>query len=92
MVNEFNNSDMDIAGPSVEDLWAGMDQMKTGMAIYDNELNLIFANKTIRGYLPHLYASLDAGLSMKESIMVQSRVINPHMDSAECEKVCHAYL
>lgn len=92
MESEFNNSDIDIAGLSAENLYAGMNQMKTGMAIYDSKLNLIFANKTIRGYLPTLYANLDAGLPMKACIMAQSRAINPHMDSVQIERsATHIY-
>jgi len=92
MESEFEKSEIDLYGLSTEDLYAGMNQMKTGMAVYDENLNLIFANKTIRGYLPSLYANLDAGLSMKESILAQAKIINPHMDSVQCEaSATHIY-
>lgn len=81
-----------MGGLSAEDIYAGMNQMKTGMAIYDENLNLIFANKTIRSYLPTLYANLDKGFSMRESISKQAMIIYPMMSHAECEKrTTHIY-
>ena len=71
---------------SARDLFAGMDHMKTGMAVYDKDLNLIFANKTIRSYLPNLYASLDSGLSMMESIIAQAKVTLPKTNSDSLER------
>ena len=86
------NSIADMDSLSAHALYAAMDQIKTGMAIYDENLNLIFANKTIRGYLPTLYANLDAGLSMRESISKQAMDIYPMMSRAECEKrTTHIY-
>ena len=73
MESEFEKSEIDLYGLSTEDLYAGMNQMKTGMAVYDENLNLIFANKTIRGYLPSLYANLDAGLSMEREYLSASK-------------------
>ena len=55
--------------------------MQAGIAIYDKELqNLTFANTAIRGFLPHLYASLDAGLSIREGIVAQIYYISPELD------------
>lgn len=86
MVTKDNDPRMMLDGLSAEDLYSGMNQMKTGMAVYDKNLDLIFANETIRGYLPNLYASLDAGLSMRESIFAQAKAIHPDMDIHKCEK------
>ncbi len=70
---------------SAKEIFAGMNQMKTGIAIYDKNFKLYFANKAIRSYLPDLYAALDAGLSMTEAIKRQTRNIYPNMSLEECE-------
>ncbi len=71
---------------SAQDIYKEMDHIKTGLALYDNELNLVFANKTIRGYLPTLYASLDAGQTMEASILAQVKVIYPALDHGTYQK------
>jgi signal transduction histidine kinase len=71
---------------SVIDIFSGMDQIKTGVAIYNEGLNLVFANETIRGYLPHLYEALDQGLSMKAAIKAQTLEITPELNDDECER------
>lgn len=79
------NSKLDYNGMSAEDVFASIDQIKTGMAIYDEDLNLIFANKTIRLFLPTLYACLDEGQTMMESILAQAKVIAPGKDDVDYE-------
>jgi len=70
---------------SVRDIFASMDKMKTGIAVYDGDLKLLFANKTIRGYLPTLYEALDAGFSMLDAIKAQTKVMHPDMEEQESE-------
>ncbi len=68
------------------DFFDGLNQMQTGIAIYDKDLkNLTFANTAIRGYLPHLYASLDAGLSVREGLAAQIYYIFPDLKDDERE-------
>ena len=68
------------------DFFDSLNQMQTGIAIYDKDLiNLTFANTAIRGYLPHLYASLDAGLSIREGIAAQIYYIFPDLKDHERE-------
>ena len=71
---------------SKTDFFEGLNQMQTGIAIYDRNLvNLIFANTTIRGYLPSLYASLDSGLSIREALLAQVKSIFLDMNDQEHE-------
>lgn len=85
---DFDNQNMtQIMGElSTQDIFNDMNHMKTGLAIYDQDLNLIFANQTIRSYLPTLYECLDSGLSMKDSILTQAKVIYPEFDDYKHEK------
>ncbi len=63
---------------STKDLLDGINEMRGGVAIFDKDLQtLSFANQAIRGYLPTLYASLDAGLPLKESLRAQVKALNP---------------
>ncbi|GGX64248.1 hypothetical protein GCM10011309_12930 [Litorimonas cladophorae] len=70
----------------LSDMFEGIDQIKTGVAIYDQDLNLLFANQTIRGYLPELYRKLDSGLPMKAAILAQSRDISPGLSQDKYEE------
>lgn len=56
---------------SVAAIYAQMDWIKTGVAIFGQDLTLLFANKTIRSYLPVLYSALDSGISLKDGIARQ---------------------
>ena len=70
-----------LSNVSRTDFFDGLNQMQTGIAIYDKYLaNLIFANTAIRNYLPNLYTSLDAGFSIREGIVAQIHHIFPNME------------
>jgi len=86
MLKENSNSGALGLNVSVKEIFADMDQIKTGIAIYDKDFKLYFANKTIRDFLPDLYAALDSGLTLIEAIKAQTQSIYPHMTPLECEK------
>jgi len=71
---------------SAQDILNDINHIKTGFAIYDQDLNLVFANHTIRSYLPTLYECLDLGQSMEDSILAQVKVIYPELDAEKHEK------
>ena len=82
------NSDISAAGAihsTSEEFSASMMGMKTGIAFYDKDFKLKFANGAIRNFLPTLYASLDAGQSMKDALIAQTRDIYPDDSSEELE-------
>ena len=62
---------------SVAAIYAQMDWIKTGVAIFSQDLDLLFANKTIRSYLPVLYSALDSGISLKDGIARQVDELSP---------------
>lgn len=62
---------------SLESLLANLDQVRTGIAIYDNNLTLVFANKRVRSYLPYLYTALDTGKTLLEGIEYQLVMLFP---------------
>lgn len=68
------------------DIRVSMDTMKTGIAVYDKDFNLHFANDAIRNFLPTLYACLDAGQPMMKALMAQIREIYPEGTSDEVER------
>ena len=65
---------------SMESLLADLDQIRTGIAIYDAEFNLVFANKRVRSYLPYLYTALDTGSTLLEGIESQVTMSSPNDD------------
>ena len=64
---------------SVREVFSDLDQLRTGVAIYDAKFELVFANKRIRSYLPDLYAALDAGASLINAIEAQLKVNFPSL-------------
>jgi len=73
-----------------KDIFAEMNHMATGIAIYSDELSLLFANKTIRNYLPDLYAALDTGMTMEEGVIAQMNVMYPDMSDIVLEERAQA--
>lgn len=70
---------------SSEGLFADLDEVKTGIAIYTRDFQLIFANRAVREYLPKLYETLDAGGSLLDGILAQVRAISPNVKDIECQ-------
>ena len=60
-----------------------LDCLQTGIAFYNDTLDLIFANQTIRNYLPKLYELLDQGLSFQEAVFEQSKLTFSGMSDRE---------
>lgn len=86
MTNTADSYAREITDVSKTDFFDGLNQMTTGIAIYDEDLvNLIFANKAIRQYLPNLYRNLDKGISIRDAIGGQVRLIYPDMEDDLCE-------
>jgi len=79
------DSEPNKTGLSSEDILADLNELQNGLAIYDENLNLIFANKTVRGYLPTFYQNLEAGQSMKDCITTQIKESYPDLDTKKCE-------
>jgi len=48
---------------------------------------LIFANRAVREYLPHLYAHLDSGGTFLEAIELQTQSLFPDINSAKTTKI-----
>ncbi len=71
---------------AAQDLFSALNQVGNGFAIYDSNLELLFANKAVRKFLPLLYKSLDNGVSLKDSLMVQINEFYPDIDSNEVEQ------
>ena len=81
MMKSTNSHTQALSNLSHADFFDGLNQMKTGIAIYDKDLaNLIFANTAIRNFLPNLYTSLDSGFSIREGIVAQIHNIFPDME------------
>ena len=70
----------------------GFDQLPTGFSIYDEDLNLIFANKAVRRNLPVLYAQLDAGLPLLDCIALQIKDISPELTPSDCSRRAAAFV
>ncbi|MEP3891301.1 MAG: ATP-binding protein [Hellea sp.] len=71
---------------SAQSFFDGLDQLPTGFSVYDEELNLIFANKAVRRNLPILYANLDTGLPLLDSIASQIKEFHPDMGRLDCSR------
>lgn len=71
---------------SAEELLAAVDESQAGFAIYDRDLNLIFANTTIRNFLPQLYEKLDSGLSMQACMEFQVLETFPDLSANQREQ------
>ena len=82
-INSPSFSDREISAKS---FFNGLDQLPTGFSVYDADLNLIFANKAIRRNLPVLYANLDAGLLLLDSIALQIKDFHPDMGPLDCSR------
>jgi len=80
-------SKLNTAGLSAEEIFADMNELKNGLSVFDEDLNLIFANKTVRGYFPVLIENLELGLSMKDGIETQIRASNPDMKKDDVENL-----
>lgn len=68
------------------DLFTIVDDLQTGFALYDEDLHLIFANKTIRDFLPTLYMRLDTGQRMSECLAAQVEQTFPNLNAEQQEK------
>jgi len=68
---DMKSSGFEVTGSSADSLFAALDQLNKGFAIYDKDTKLIFTNDMARNYLPILYANFDTGLSFKESVALQ---------------------
>ena len=85
-----NSSHLSVYDLSSKDLFDGIATLRTGFAIYDKDLNLIFANAALRRALPTLYKSLDAGATMIESIAAQIRENDSNLPPASvAERAAH---
>ena len=62
-------------------IYEDLNHLKTGIAFFDHNFKLIFANKTIRAYFPTLYASLDSHMTLRDSIIEQSKLLRPDIDT-----------
>ena len=75
------------------ELLSAVDQLQAGFAMYDPHLHLIFANATIRQFLPQLYEKLDAGLSMPDCMDAQVRAtfpeLTPHERDERVKSIIH---
>jgi len=82
---DMKSSGFEVTGSSADSLFAALDQLNNGFAIYDKDLKLIFANEVARNYLPILYANFDTGLSFKESVALQVKHFFPAMGVDDCQ-------
>lgn len=66
--------------------FSDLDQLRTGVAIYSSEFELIFANARIRSYLPDLYERLDKGGTLFEAVEVQLEINLPELSAEDRQK------
>lgn len=66
--------------------FSDLDQIRSGIAVYNQSLELVFANKRIRSYLPDLYARLDAGGTLLDAIERQLEVNFPDISADDCKE------
>lgn len=77
---------MHVPDESAQDIIHGIATLRTGFALYDKDLKLIFANAALRKALPTLYKTQDAGASLRESISAQISEIHPNFHPAAIAK------
>jgi len=78
------NSEGRFLGYSAKEIFADLDQMRSGIAIFDSNMDLVFANKQVRIYLPELYDALDSGKTVREALEIQVKVVFPDLDEEGC--------
>jgi len=79
-------SDQITIGLSAEDIFAEIDHIGTGFAMFGEDFKLLFANKTIRNFLPTLYKALDSGASIADALLAQIQAHYPYMSDSECQR------
>lgn len=75
---------------STENFFEASNRLDNGFVIYDKDLNLVFANETLRTQLPTLVRMLDAGATFDEAVREQTRKIQPDIDDKFLEGLVRA--
>ena len=75
---------------SIEHFFEAANKLENGFVIYDKDLNLIFANETLKSQLPTFIDVLEKGAKYDEAVRAQTRKIQPEIDESLLESIVHA--
>jgi len=68
---------------SIDQLLAAADRLDNGLTIYDEDLNVLFANKVSRTHLPELFTALDAREPIETAVEKQVLAVAPDLAPEE---------
>lgn len=68
---------------TIEQFYEAVDRLENGFAVYDQDLRLIYGNKTLRQHFPQMVASLEEGNTFKEAAALQVRIIGAELSDEE---------
>ncbi|MEO1475924.1 MAG: ATP-binding protein [Pseudomonadota bacterium] len=68
---------------SIDQLLAAADRLDNGLTIYDQDLNVLFANKVSRTHLPELFTALDAREPIESAVEKQVLAVAPDLAPEE---------
>ncbi len=68
---------------TIEQFFEAAHQLENGFAVYDKDINLIYANEQSVAHLPVLFANLNQGLSFRDALSAQITDLAPDISDEE---------
>ncbi len=68
---------------TLEQFYEAADRLENGFAVYDGDLNLVFANETLTVHFPRMVAELEKGAPFREAVAAQIAEIGTALSEQE---------
>lgn len=68
---------------TIDKFYEAADRLENGFSVYDQDLNLVYANKALQAHFPLLVADLRKGKSFSDAVKRQIGAIGTHMSEQE---------